>query len=516
MAVVGFGLAVAWLLGSGAIWNPVAENAARAVACLLAATLLAWATIETRSAPAARRALLAAALLGLAAFYNFGAVRHFTDTRFVNLWEQFHYQLGSKYFPELGYDGLYVASLAAEHEQRGATAVPALVRDLRTNRLKPEASLLLHAAEVRGRFSSERWRAFAADHAHFVSESREGFLAGVRRDHGYNPPPSWTAVARIFSARLPASDPGLTLLATLDILWMGVAFAVAYRTFGLPAAAAALALFGLAHGWRYLYVGAFQRLDWLAAVVIGLCQIERRRFGWAGFCIGYAAAVRLFPALLLFGLAVHGARDLVRGERPRWALRFASTFALAVILLAAAGCFAGRGPAAWSEFARDIRLHASTWAPTRVGLTNVLVNAPALAAWPTARAEALREWPNPPRKVEEWSREHRVLRGVAAAAGLALLAFAAWHAPLRESFPLGLGAVFVAIPLGSYYWIMLAVLPLCRGARAAIPVLALSAGVFTADALGAPLPLSHALMSVGLFVALLAPVAPAVRKRLTA
>jgi len=54
--------------------------------------------------------------------------------------------------------------------------------------------------------------------------------------------------------------------------------------------------------------------------------------------------------------------------------------------------------------------------------------------------------------------------------------------------------------------VVLASLPLCRGPRAAIPVLLVSAGVYAADAGGVPLPVSHALMSLGLAIVLLAPV----------
>ena len=57
-----------------------------------------------------------AGLAGAAAFLNFGADNHSWNRGFVNRWDQFHLQLGSKYFPELGYDGLYAASLLAQEQ----------------------------------------------------------------------------------------------------------------------------------------------------------------------------------------------------------------------------------------------------------------------------------------------------------------------------------------------------------------------------------------------------------------
>jgi hypothetical protein len=297
---------------------------------------------------------------------------------------------------------------------------------------------------------------------------------------------------------------------------MGVAFAAVFRTFGLRAGCASLAVFGLVHGWRYLYLGAFLRLDWLAAAMLGLCQLERRRFGWAGVGIGYAASVRLFPALLLFGPAVHALRAWTRGERPRWPLQLAAGFGLSVALMGLAGGFAGRGFGAWTEFAADIERHADTWAPTKVGLANVVANGAVWLEFAAGTASFGGPWPNPPRRVESWNRDHRAARAALACGLLAVLAFAAWRLPLREATALGLAAVFVAIPLGSYYWVMLLLLPLCGGTAAAIALLALSAAAYAVECFELPVALVHALMSVGIAAVLLGPPLAAVAARATA
>lgn len=83
---------------------------------------------------------VALAALGVAAFLNFGALHHQFDRGFVHRWEHFHYHLGSKYFPELGYDGLYVASLAAQHASHPQLPVGRRLRDLRTRRGRLGAS----------------------------------------------------------------------------------------------------------------------------------------------------------------------------------------------------------------------------------------------------------------------------------------------------------------------------------------------------------------------------------------
>ena len=76
------------------------------------------------------------------------------------------------------------------------------------------------------------------------------------------------------AGKRPGSD---TLLAGLDILLLCAVFAVICRSFDLRVACTCAALLGLGYGWRYLYVGAFLRLDWMVAIAIGLCLLRRRR-----------------------------------------------------------------------------------------------------------------------------------------------------------------------------------------------------------------------------------------------
>jgi len=79
--------------------------------------------------------------------------------------EMFHYALGSKYFPELGYDGLYEASLAAQAQASPELPLPGTVRDLRTNAVVPATDVLGRRVEAIARFSPSRWKAFVATHA---------------------------------------------------------------------------------------------------------------------------------------------------------------------------------------------------------------------------------------------------------------------------------------------------------------------------------------------------------------
>lgn len=425
--------------------------------------------------------LAATAAVALMAWANFGV---FHGNRFAHRWEQFHYFLGAKYFPELGYDGLYVASMGAQMQLRGgAELAQPFLRDLRTNEVRPTAELGDHGLEVRRRFSDARWDDFVRDDAYFLNAGDYEYLRLIRLDHGYNPSPAWTAVARLFAAHASASDATLALLGTLDLgllAALGVALA---RSFGGRAAALAAIVFGLGYAWRWDWVGGgFLRHDWLAALGFALCAAATRRFATAGACLAYAALVRVFPLGFLLGPLVLAARDLRRGGDLRWARRFAAGFALAAFLGGGAGALAGRGARAWAEFAANTAKHERSWLTNNVGAKLTLLYGPATYGRRLvdgSRADAFAPWEAAMR-----ARQHArwPLLALLAAGLIALAARAAWTATLAESLVLGVVPVFaLAAPTG-YYWAMLAFVPLRgplrRSGATAVALLAVSGLLF--------------------------------------
>jgi hypothetical protein len=252
-------------------------------------------------------------------------------------------------------------------------------------------------------------------------------------------------------------------------------------------------------------VGAFLRLDWLAAVVFALCALQRRRPGVAGLCLGWAAALRVFPALFLLGPGVLALRQLLRGELPGWAIRLGCGFLAAVTAGLVAGFFTGRGPEAWVEFAAKIDLHRESWASTRVGMDSVILNGPALLEGLLA-GEVPQLEPLDRAEILGVLATRRPVSLLAKGAVFLVLSLALARASLVGSAVLGLVAIFLLTPLGSYYWIMLLAVPL-RHERAALGVIALAAALWAVHGM---LPgrewheLRFALMSAGLAVFLVA------------
>lgn len=511
LSVAWLAVAIAGLVGLARSWPVTGEPSEVAAKGFLSLAVLA-ALAAVRLRPLRRHARVSlsvhalCAVAAVSAGYNFG---RFHFPQFPHYWEQFHYQLGARYFPELGYDGLYMASILAEREVAPRRAPQRKVRDLRTNRVRLYSKIESHAREVRARFRPDRWRAFVADNGYFVRAIRPEDLQAMRRDHGYNPTPAWTFVARLLQGTGRFTAERLLRLATIDSLLLAVAFAVLFRTYGLRRGCLCLVVFGLGYASRFKWIGgAYLRFDWLAAVMLGVCALERGRAAGAGALFGYATAVRLFPAALLFGPGVSAVAAWRRGERPAWALRLAAGFGAAILLLGVAGCFTGRGAAAWREFAQRMRLYQETTARNAVGLEwlvlyggetveRALTYEGRDAWWRLQREDVMRR------------HDERLpwLRAVQAL-WLALLAVAVWRAPPARAAVLSMVAVFTLTMSACYYWALLLLAPLALRWPAVAALLAVNALMYGVHVLESDKLIRYGLLSWGLAALFLIWLAP--------
>jgi len=430
---------------------------------LLALVLVVWrhrrpGDLKPDQAGQLLRAMAVAAVI---AWTNVGA---FHGSGMVHHWEQFHYFLGSKYFPELGYDGIYAASLAAERELDLGHGLQSHARDLRTNEVVPVRSLHNHMGEVRQRFSAERWEHFRDDVQYFLEHNRYGYITQIRRDHGYNPTPTWTFSARLFSVWPAASGGSLTALAWLDPLLLGVLFVTIFRTFGSRVGCLCLIIFGLGYPWRFDWVGgAFLRQDWLAAVGVAVCLIKRRAFGFAGGLIAYAFMVRVFPGGFLVGPAVVFLRHLAEGKPTAWFRRLAIGFAVGVVLCLAAGSLTGAGTSAWSDFAANLEKHHGTWLTNNVGLKNLVLYDRATMRRDDVDFTLPEPWLRWQGKMNRLDEARRLPILGAAVCFLLVTAAAAWRLEVHQAAVLGMAVAFAVVVLTCYYWVMLLLVPLGRG-----------------------------------------------------
>jgi hypothetical protein len=423
-----------------------------------------------------RRLLAGLALVALVAWPN---LLNFHYHGFVHRWEFFHYYMGGKYLPELGYSRLYACTAVVDAED-GLDLRGKIMRDLRDNRLVPAVDLLDRSQECREAFSPERWDSFRADTRFFREAMGSGAWLGVRRDHGFNGTPAWAVLGGGLARLGPASRTQITLLALLDVGLILGALVVLGWAFGLEAACIGAGFWGVnalsAWGWTG---GGFLRYDWVFWLVVGIAALRLGRSATAGFALGYAALLRVFPVLTLVGLGFKVLWDVVseRSLAPlRRQLRFASGLIVAGILFLAGSALMAGGPRIWGDFAQNSHKHLATESANLVGMQvflaydhdtrlEVMMDPLALdrhAAWKEQLAAATRQT-----RVSYWT--------VVVAFAL-LLALAVREIPDWAAAILGLGMMAVLLKLSGYYYcaflVFAALWPLSAGVGLALVSLA--------------------------------------------
>ncbi len=309
------------------------------------------------------------ALLSLIVYFNFFAFH--AGQRFVYLHNVAHYYLGSKYYGELGYTGLYTALLRAEVELSGEIQVTA-VRDLETNRVVPVRRLVLRSDAVKAAFSAERWAEFRREAAYFRQALGPGYGA-LLLDHGFNATPVWALLGGTVSGWIDVtSGPGMLSLAFLDLVLLAGFFAAVGSTFGRRTLLLAVIYFSVIFG-TFLALGTLLRYPWLVGVGLGMCFLHQKRYSWAGGLFAGAAMLRVFPVVFVVPLAFK-AFSLAWRRRAlprRYQAFFGGLAATAAVLFLASGLLP-RGFDHWREFGANISLHAVSPISNAVGLTDVL------------------------------------------------------------------------------------------------------------------------------------------------
>lgn len=476
LALGAAGTVLGWLLARGGLdeWSGARARAA------VALVALGW-TLHLRARRRAGRAvkretahglLGAIALCAAAVWFDFGAM---PATGGVHRHDVFHYYLGGKYQPELGYGLIYRCAAVAEAEDgREALVRGRMLRDLATLRLVPAAEALADPSVCLSRFTAARWRSFRSDVHNLRQGLPEAAWNETQTDHGYNPTPAWTATSGALARLVPSTDAGLRLLASIDLALLAASIAALGAAFGFRTAALALILWGTQEPGKFTWIAfAMLRLDWFFLLVASLSLLRRGWPGLAGAALGWSAAMRVFPALGLVGVLFAGiASPALRPRFARERRRFTAGFLGAVALLIALGG-AVAGPSSWGEWAWHIRRHAAGSSSNNVGLGVVV------AFDPSRRVERVQER-SLGAPMEEWTqrwveetqqiRESRKLARWALQLGYAALLVVALVRQRRLWLGLALAvlAAPVALELSGYYLILFIVAAVLAAARSSL------------------------------------------------
>jgi hypothetical protein len=324
-----------------------------------------------------RRILIAvlavSAVLAVATYVDFGVFRYGT---YLNEWDFYHYYVGTKYAPELGYTNLYGATLAADDETGLRYHNPhGEIRDLATAQLRDVREVAAEAGHYRQHFSEERWREFVADIAWFKMQLPEKRWSLVLVDHGYNGTPAWSfVVGGLFTRHLSVREPlGRWPMLLLDPLLLLTAVLVVAWALGARAALLLVVFVGTHYlmSWGQLK-GALLRTDFAMCSVLAVCFVKRGRYKLAGVLLGWATLSRVFPAFLLVGPLVLLVGEFVKSRRlNRSLLEMLLASAATIVVVALASCAYFGGTAIWHEWSSKIALHYAGGSDWDVGYRTI-------------------------------------------------------------------------------------------------------------------------------------------------
>jgi hypothetical protein len=356
------------------------------------------------------------AVLAVGCYYHFAAPQFYDAAKgrrtFVHTVDMRHYYPTAKYFHELRFDGLYLASLAAyidlaQPRDLAGDMKDVRLRDLTTYEMITGDQALPQLPAIRARFTPQRWEQFKGDMRYFLdSMGRDGYLGSIR-DHGGNATPVWVLGAWALFRSAPASELTLGLAAAIDPLLLLVLFFFVYRTFGSRVMLYALILFGATDFYQFgsNLVGSTLRQDWLVALGLGACALKAERPFLGGFLLAYGGLIRAFPALAALFLLVPVVWFVIDHWRqhrrlPRVALLRAEQRSTLRAITGAAVCVIGFLAVTsavfgfkngWSTWLAKIEMHAVGPSTNNVGLRNVLAWRP----WHTADYLIRHEHPEP-------------------------------------------------------------------------------------------------------------------------
>jgi hypothetical protein len=386
-------------------------------------------------------------LISVASFFNFGLGEVRRQGRHVHYHEQFHFYLGSKYLPEVRYDGLYDATLVAAKESHWPEQPHLRRRDLSEFRMVSDLLPAERRDEIRERFSPERWRQFRRDASLFFLHHRPGAYV---KDHGNTGSPAWAMVAGWFTRSLEWGPTSAFVLGCLDLILLLLLFATVGWIFGARVAALT-AIVGLSVPLVYTYLGgSILRMDWIFALGMSVCLFERGSYRGAGIFLGYAIASKPFAAVVVVPLGFRLLADAIRERQvDRGRLRYVGYAILGLVLAVLLSSLYFGDAKLWDDYAERVTktFHADYYRNNH-SLRDVflqVVHEPASALDPLPESVATRD---PTVSVQD-------VRGGLLAAQLlciAALGIVAIRNPVRVAFALGPLALFVLLVTNRYYW----------------------------------------------------------------
>jgi len=163
------------------------------------------------------------------------------------------------------------------------------------------------------KFSPERWEAFSHD---FLTLQRQ-FLIGKKlwytmlNDRGFNGTPAWITVAKPFAKLVPVE--AMKYLGYIDFMLLALGLFALFWAYSLNTSLWVLFFLSVTYSMRWpVLTHVFLRYDWVAALLIAMAVLKKQKWLAGGALCAYAALVRLFPLLWMFGPFALGVLGLLK------------------------------------------------------------------------------------------------------------------------------------------------------------------------------------------------------------
>lgn len=326
--------------------------------------------------------LIVIGIVSCAAWWNLGRF-HYGPSFLIHYREFYHYYIGAKYAPELGYTRLYECTVVAEDEfaNLGPRLAQITIRDLKTNTVVSAASVLAHLQDCKEHFSTERWQAFMRDSDFFWRGVSWDLWPDVLSDHGYNATPVWGLLGGIVANHVSELDEASAFrLALIDPILLLVMMLAIWWAFGWRTLCVALLFFGTNYPARYWWTGgAYLRTDWLLATIASICLMKREQPFAAGLAITYATLSRIFPGFIIAAIVLKIAIASIRARRLAWTSaqrRFLAGTVVAAALLVPAATIYGGGTESWRGFVANSEKHLATPLANNMGWRTIVAFSP--------------------------------------------------------------------------------------------------------------------------------------------
>jgi hypothetical protein len=430
-----------------------------AALCLLLASYFFERTARTRKYFGWLFGVLA--LLSIGGFLNFGELRG--RGAWIHWHEQYHFYLGSKYLKELRYDAIYDATILAAQDQGILTSRSFARRDPASFR-KTERPITRERERVlRGRFTPERWQSFLDDVAAILTQDRTPVRQRLAyaNDHGNTGSPSWAMVAGILTRSFGPGYTARLVYASVDVLLLVALFVAVRWTMGGRAMCLAM-IIGLSPPLVVTYLGgSIMRMDWIVALGISLCLLEKKHVRTAGLLLGYAVSSKLIAGLIVLPFGIRFLIESVRERRVNSThLRYILFSFVGLVACILASTLVFRDLGVWRDyFGRLLTAFHEEYYSQNHSFRDVFLQIlyrPSSLWHPYTAAIAAAD----PRIYIEHIRGWFILAQVVLLAGLARVAA---RDTARASFALGPLAVFVLLVTNRYYWQMWVITAIALG-----------------------------------------------------